>query len=400
MNELMDDALDQVVQKLESLEADELANWFRARLDNRDTLLRMRDREPAHYLIPTVYPHLKATTQSNLSRAALQIFREIADPSGPWTTEPAAALLRMVDPLLIDPLHKDHAIEALLQLVDVYPASDEIAFAAVQGLVALGYKGSPRYWAKFFESDARYAPIALEAMARTNFRSLQDWLLRILPNPAMEKAFVQALPLLSEDKGGDVIMSLSIAVEPHLSGTAIERIKRFAAHEGLTSTIPTDDLLFSHLIQLVRCTDSMLRAPTEERSIVTIVTAFAYRARLYRKALRQRRDRQKDADRSLREQWDLFVGILEYALERDEFHDGALTELIDSLEDVDAASNIADVCDHIRRSRGQRFSNELRQQIVASLDLTSSLRVAREAVKRQHRDAGRSESLIQSLAEL
>jgi hypothetical protein len=396
----MDDTLDQIVQKIDSLEPNELANWLRARLGNRDTLLRTRDREPAHYLIATVYPHLKATTQSNLSRAALQMFREIANPSRPWATEPAAALLRMVDPLLIDSLHKDHAIEALLQLVDVYPASHEIAFAAVQGLVALGYKSSPRYWAKFLESDARYAPIALEAMARTNFRSLQDWLLRILPNPAMERAFVQALPLLSEDKGGDVIMSLSIAVEPYLSETAIERIKKFAAHEGLTPTTTTDDLLFSHFIQLVRCTDSMLRAPTQGRSIDTIISAFAYRARLYRKALRQRRDRQKDADRSLCEQWDVYVGILEYALERDEFHDVALTELIDSLEDVDAASNVAGVREHIRRSRGQRFSSEQRQQIVASLDLTSSLRMAREAVKRQHRDTGPSESLMQSLAEL
>lgn len=398
MAEKLDDSLAAVVQKLETLDVDRLAKWLRDRLHNRDALVITRDREPAHYLVTRLHPHLSGTAQSALARVAVRMFGEIAR-SGTWEPEPAAALLRLVDPLVIHTLHQSRAIEALLEIEEKQPLGSDVGFAAVQGLVALGHNATPRYWSRLVKRDPRYAPIAMEAMARTHFTSLQSWLLRILPHPEMEKAFIRVLPFLVEDHGGDVVMSLIVALQAALSKDGKIRISKFAAREELILPAPTADLLQDHLLELLRCVDTMLKGEASGRSIDTTSAAFSHCARIYRRELRRRRDEQDAVDKSLNKQWELYVGLLEHALSRGEFHDIALSELIDSLEDVAADRTIDAVREHMTASRGW-FSSDLRQQVVSSLRLTSALRTARQSIKRRHRETGPSETVLSGLLDI
>jgi len=390
-----------IVQQIESLDSAALANWMRARLHNRDRLVVTRDREPAYYLVANIYGFLERDIQADLSRIALHMLSEIEKRT--WDTAPAAALLRLVDPLLMAPHHRQATIDVLQRIVQSRPPKDEIAFAAVQGLVALEHRATPRFWSNLLKRDERYAPTIFEAMARTLFGSLQEWLLRTLPHEEVEKAVVNALPFLVEDHGGDKLMSLLIAIEPHLTDPAKEQIKAFAAREQLTPALPSEDLLRGHLVRLLRCVDTMLWSETSEPNDETAM-AFARYALIYRQELRRRRDAQSVVDKSLTSDWEIYVGILEHALARgDAFRTRAQSELLASLLQVRAKNVVDAINNYVQMHRGDtpiRFTVELRQRIVTALLLTREMRDVRNEYIRSNRSLGPGDSVMAILRDL
>jgi hypothetical protein len=394
MTENPEDSFSSDVQQLENLPAEELANWLRGRLNNRDAVLVLRDREPAAFLVDRIYPYLSPEAQVTLSQAAVRMIHEIGR-LGTWEPEAAAALLRLADPLLVNPIHQASLDDVLLRIAENYPPASDVALAAVQALVTLGHKGSPRYWGTLMARDARYAPIALEAIVRSHFTSLQKWLSHFLPHEELEKGFVRMLPFLVEKHGGDVVMSLVIDIESQLSKETQRRISRYAAREQLTPLVPKPDLLQDRLLDLLRCVDTMLRREVSGRSVDVTSAAFARCARVYRAELRHRRDQQDPRNTSLDRHWEFYVGLLEHVISREEYHEIALRELTDGLEDV--GGPVTAVRGHFEASRNGWLSSELRQQVVSALRLTPDLRSAREALKQRHRETGPSHTVLRDL---
>ena len=225
---------------LESLSRADLERWFVDEMQGGSLIadLYRPDDDSPHAAVSAVYLLLDPTTRRELDLIVLGLLKAIpyADPA--WPIDAVRELLLVIDPILFDSPHRHSAIDDVLALVaaeqDVLRERHTAYAESLQALLALGYRGSVRFWREAYEQGGPdYAELVAGALMEIDPSVALEFIASLTWNDAAESALFGILPTLIDDKG--VVKAADVVFQHQLSWPAevYELLQDFFAAEGL-----------------------------------------------------------------------------------------------------------------------------------------------------------------------
>lgn len=174
-----------VVEWANSLNADELRNWLRQRLQGNDSrwpVDRMSE-EPPHHLVDVLLRHseVRPETHAFLMDGVLTLTRECLENSAKWEDSAVIELL-LIAPVALrgtryEPEARRWIATNLSKLVSGRVSEDKIESYALRCLLDLGLQETPEFWiAKDRPGNALRNTIICQALLRLDQFRLFQWL--------------------------------------------------------------------------------------------------------------------------------------------------------------------------------------------------------------------------------
>lgn len=225
--------------------------WVRERLLGQETTLSGTVGDPPHYLFVSLYGSLDVGARESLQFAILGLLRELIDRSMPeqWPDDATVGLLRLTANAFRQSPIREEAIESLLQLIEhlspTATSQKESLFAAHQGLLELGFRGTSTLWEELSAVDSKsFAVLTFVGLSTVSLRSALRWLASVDWSSDYARVFESNLPTLLEDFGADKLiteLSQILPVFSHDASAAIEgALRRHGVHEPVASASPAD----------------------------------------------------------------------------------------------------------------------------------------------------------------
>ncbi len=143
-----------IPESVDELEPDELSDWIRDRLHDRDQRVSDSPKQDIgqYYLVGAIYDELALSTQADVRRALKQFLREMERNDDQWTGRPAHTLL-----LLTKDVGENELAPPVRRMAENerFPPDDrELHGRLLQTILFLGEKMTPEFWKRQLDLDA------------------------------------------------------------------------------------------------------------------------------------------------------------------------------------------------------------------------------------------------------
>jgi hypothetical protein len=129
------------------------------------------------------------------------------------------------------------SVARILSKPDGYPS--EIAVAAGQAAIALGYYGAPTLWRSLYDIAGDHAvPTVIGGLARADWKALLAWLDEHRYDAWIERTVINLLPSFLITQGGERVSALTLSIWPSTSELGQNEIRSFAKRKGLEFEFP------------------------------------------------------------------------------------------------------------------------------------------------------------------
>jgi len=326
------DTVPSLKNTLENLSTEQLENWVRGRLRGHDPIARDYQSEPSYLLIARMYTHLSRNAREDLRLAVLRMVDEVGQSNDEWDEPAIISLLQVTDPILRGSAEHHEALGSLVG-VTLRHRKQTVRFAAAQALVALGYMDTPRFWIDLHAREGKtFAPVIIEALARTSFQSLPVWMISVIPDDTVESAFFGLLPFLIELRGAEAVAHIIGQIDFKLSPNGRARVREFSDSEKLIT--PT----YEYFRALPATFDAMAQilAAGDDLRTTRQPLAFGRALRRLRRFLRRETDLRSIPSLLALEVWSRYTETIAAMLLSPLLRNVGLAELRSALREVGA----------------------------------------------------------------
>lgn len=160
------------LESVNALDPDELSNWIRDRLHDRDQRVPDSPKQDIgqYYLVGAIYEDLALSTQADVRRALKQFLREMEREDDEWTGRPAHTLL-----LLTKDVGEEELAPPVRRIAEddrFFPDNEELHARLLQTLIFLGEKMIPEFWEQQLERNP--SRFSVYAFAGLRMHSLEQ----------------------------------------------------------------------------------------------------------------------------------------------------------------------------------------------------------------------------------
>jgi hypothetical protein len=204
-----------------------------------EVLLRVLEGEsestlfPHRYIIET-YKGLSRALRDDVDMSVLRLLEALAAREE-WNTDASVELLLLTRTLFASREVAPAALVCIARILanpDDYAA--ETAVAAGQAAIALGYYGAPDLWYRLYQMAGNYAvPTVVGGLARTDWKSLLDWLDQRRHDAWIERTVINLLPAFLVTQGAERVRGLANSIWASTSESGREEIHSFMKRMGL-----------------------------------------------------------------------------------------------------------------------------------------------------------------------
>jgi hypothetical protein len=188
---------------------------------------------PHRYILET-YKGLSRQLRDDVDQSALSLLDGLAGRAE-WNIDAAVELLLLTRSLFVS---REAAHAALVFIARIlatpHDYAPEIAVAAGQAAIALGYHGAPDLWHRLYEMAGDHAvPTVVGGLAKTDWKALLDWLDLRSFDAWIERTVINLLPAFLVTQGTERVHGLANSVWPSTSESGRKEIRSFMKRKGL-----------------------------------------------------------------------------------------------------------------------------------------------------------------------
>ncbi len=165
--------------------------------------------ECPEYMIQVLYEGLSPAAQARFSRAAFALLSQFAASDtqiAPNDHRACERLLALSSPVFTGPDQRSDSIELLFSMANNAALPDDLGVGALQGLLALGFRGTPGVWMRWYDAhqQLRLGPVmeglaAIDPTAFFGFAATLPW------DNTTREAMTTMLAALAHDHGSVVV---------------------------------------------------------------------------------------------------------------------------------------------------------------------------------------------------
>jgi hypothetical protein len=217
---------------VEQLSRSDLARWIHRRLHGKDEAGGGPDDLP-HYLFRVVSQRASHRVRADLELSILEYLEAFSARDTDWSGEAGDRLLLLV-PLLSEGRYVARGIDLCLAVLSWDDISLPYRTRALQGLLALQYRGTERFWfAQYAVGGESLSGIVFSGLGRLGLRHAFEWLSTVQWSTGFSDLVIAQLPALIERYGTAAVVAEFERVSMALSREAVAQFLAFANEESL-----------------------------------------------------------------------------------------------------------------------------------------------------------------------